>query len=303
VGTKIDFAKVAGRKYEVISKLHWYLTNKIGRIIFLCTRKKVIALPNLHTTDVLNINQLEYLASRLPFPKADTGRPSYTNIELLPGILKVLRSGCRWRDLDRKAYPSGVTHWRRLRFWGLKFGLKNAWNILLRKLDELSKLDLRIASVDGSLVPSFNFFDTTGYSGKDKKTGTKISTLVDFLGTPLNVLFAPGNKHDLPLALPTIANNSVGKPKMLLADKGYDSDKLRFKLRQVGINTNIPTRDIKGRKRQENYNTNLGRMRFKIERTNAWIKSFRRLHFRFDYTLASFQALTALIVICLKKLM
>lgn len=264
----------------------------------------MITLPNINTTDVLDVNQLEYLASKLPKSKANTGRPSYSNIELLPGILKVLRAGCRWRDLDRKGSPTGVTHWRRLRFWGKQFGLKNTWNLILQKMYKLSKLDLNIASIDGSLVPSFSFSDTTGYSGKHKKTGTKISTLVDFLGTPFNVVFASGNTHDMPLAIPTITNNPVGKPNMILADKGYDSDKLRLKLSKAGINTNIPTRNIKNRKQQVNYNIPLGKMRFKIERTNAWIKSFRRLHFRFDITLASFKALTylALIVICIRKL-
>lgn len=264
----------------------------------------MITLPNLNTTDVLTSSQLEFLARLLPCPKADTGRPGYSNAELLPGILKVLRSGCRWRDLDRKGCPSGVTHWRRLRFWQREFGLGNIWNLILQKLHRLNRLNLNIASIDGSLVPSFNFFDTTGYSGKYKKTGTKISTLVDFLGTPFNVVFASGNKHDLPLAIPTIANNCLGKPKTILADKGYDSDKLRTSLIKAGIYPNIPPRNIKNRKTDHNYDKNLGKMRFKIERTNAWIKSFRRLHFRFDYTLISFQAFVylAMIVICLRKL-
>lgn len=264
----------------------------------------MITLPNTYTTDVLDSSQLEYLACKLPKPNAWTGRPAYTNLELLPGILRVLRSGCRWRDLERCGSPTGITHWRRLRFWQAKFGLKKTWGLILQKLYKLDKLNLNIASIDGSLIQSFNFLDTTGYSGKYKKTGTKISVVTDFLGTPFNIVFAPGNKHDIPLAIPTISNNSVGKPKIILADKGYDSDKLRQSLGKVGIRTNIPTRDIKNRKISTNYNINLGKMRFKIERTNAWIKSFRRLHFRFDYTLASFQALTylALIVICLRKL-
>lgn len=211
----------------------------------------------------------------------------------------------RWRDLDNRDLPSGVTHWRRLRFWGLKFGLKNVWGLILKKLNEIKKLNLNIASVDGSLIQSFNFMDSTGYSGKYKKTGTKISTITDFPGIPFNVVFASGESHDMPLAIPTIANNSVGKPKIILADKGYDSDKLRLNLNKIGIATNIPNREIKNRKKQENYNIPLGKMRFKIERTNAWIKSFRRLRFRFDYTLASFQNLVylGLIVICLRKLL
>ena len=264
----------------------------------------MITLPNSHNSDVLNSNQLEYLAKILPEPSAQTGRPFYSNLELLPGILKVLRSGMRWRDLDRKDCPAGVTHWRRLRLWQLKFGLKNTWNLILQKLHEQNKLSLNIASIDGSLVPSFNFLDTTGYSGKYKKTGTKISTLVDFRGIPFNVVFASGNRHDLKLAIPTVFNNPIGKPNMILADKGYDSDNFRFKLQEVGINSNIQNRNILHRKNNTNYNKNFGKMRFKIERTNAWIKSFRRLHFRFDQTLISFQALTylALIVICIRKL-
>lgn len=264
----------------------------------------MITLPNSYNTDVLNGDQLRFLALNLPFPVANTGRPSCSNLELLPGILKVLRSGMRWRDLDDKRYASGVTHWRRLRFWEKHFGLKDILDFILQKLKRDGKLNMDIASIDGSLVPSFNFFDTTGYSGKYKKAGTKISTLVDFLGTPLNILFASGEKHDMPFALPTIINNSVGKPDMILADKGYDSDPFRIKLKELGIETNIPNRDIKNRIKQKNYNIPLGKMRFKIERTNAWIKSFRRLHFRFDYTLASFKAFTylGLIVICLRKL-
>lgn len=210
----------------------------------------------------------------------------------------------RWRDLDDKRFASNVTHWRRFRFWGLTFGLKDAWDRILKRLSSSDKLDLNIASIDGSLIQSFAFSDTTGYSGKYKKTGTKISNLVDFLGTPFNVVFASGNYHDVPYAIPTILNNSVGKPGTILADKGYDSDKLRLKLSQFGINSNIAVRDSGNRKETIDYNIPLGKMRFKVERTNAWIKSFRRLRFRFDYTLASFQALTylGLIVICLRKL-
>ena len=265
----------------------------------------MITLPNSYHTDVLNSQQIEFLASHLPCPKAQTGRPSYSNLELLPGILKVLRSGMRWRDLDNKSFPSDITHWRRLRFWEAKLGLKKVFDVILNMLSKKGKLNLNIASIDGSLIQSFNFFDTTGYSGKYCKTGTKISTLVDFPGTPINIVFASGNTHDMPLSLPTITNNSVGKPGIILADKGYDSDKLRLKLKQFGIKSNIPKRQKRSRIPDPNYNIPLGKMRFKVERTNAWIKSFRRLRFRFDYTLASFQALTylALIVICIRKLL
>jgi len=252
----------------------------------------------------LNEKQILFVAKLLPQPKSNTGRPSYTNVELLPGILRVLRSGMRWRDLDDKRFASCITHWRRLRFWEKKLGLKNILDLILFSLKTEKKLDIEIASLDGSLVPSFNFLDTTGFSGKHYRTGTKLSILADFLGFPLNIVFAPGNRHDQPLAMPTLVNNKVGKPKILLADKGYDSDKFKQKLKNLDIEPNIPQRNIKNRKKQDNYNIPLGKMRFKIERTNGWIKSFRRIHFRFDYTLTSFKAFTylALIVICVRKL-
>ena len=51
---------------------------------------------------------------------------------------------------------------------------------MLQKMNNPGKLNLNIVSIDGSLAESFNFSDTIGYSGKYKKTGTKISTLIDF---------------------------------------------------------------------------------------------------------------------------
>jgi hypothetical protein len=53
-------------------------------------------LPNSHFTDVLNQKQLKWLADRLPEPSSHT-KPAYPNIVLLPGILKLLRGGCRRR--------------------------------------------------------------------------------------------------------------------------------------------------------------------------------------------------------------
>jgi transposase len=69
-----------------------------------------IPLPKIYPTDVLSEKQLEFIASHLPEPHAATGCPAYSNRELLPGILKVLRSGCRWRDLDSPDCPHATTH-------------------------------------------------------------------------------------------------------------------------------------------------------------------------------------------------
>lgn len=248
---------------------------------------------------------------RLPQPQANTGRPAYPNSQLLPGILKVLRSGCRWRDLDFPGLPSGVTHWRRLRFWQEEAGLWPAWRFLLNLLAKTERVSLETVNLDGTLIPSHQFSSGVGYSGRHKRNGVKVSVAVDPEGLPLGVQFAPGNVHDLPLALPTLGTVRVGRrtrPNLILADKGYDSRSFRKALRRRGIKANIPERDYRRRRKQgrpPSYDSELGKSRFTVERTNGWLKGFRRIHFRFDRTLEMFETwiLLACVVICLRRLL
>src|ERR671917_142499 len=150
----------------------------------------------VYPTDVLTNTQIAFLATHLPEPKAETGRPAYTNSQLLPGILWVLRSGCRWRDLDLPGYPSGVTHWRRLRYWKRTSHIKRLWKRLLDVLVMGKRLDPSVFIIDGTLIPSHEFKERTGYSGKHRLVGVKLSVVVDQRGTPLAVSLAPGNVHD-----------------------------------------------------------------------------------------------------------
>lgn len=268
-------------------------------------------LPKHYSSDVLTPGQFDFLAGRLPQPWAGTGRPAFSNQLLLPGILKVLRSGSRWRDLDSPGLPSGVTHWRRLKFWQGKDCLWPIWKLVLRWLARRGRVNLDTVKLDGTLVPSYRFKSCTGYSGKHNRTGVKVSAAVDTNGLPLAVKLAAGNVADVDLATATINRIRVGKrtrPEMVLADKGYDSTRLRRSLRRRGVKANIPERRYSHRRkigRPPNYDPVLGRSRYSVERTNAWMKSFRRVHFRFDRTLPMFRSWVQLacIVICLRKLL
>lgn len=54
-------------------------------------------MPDTASTDVLTSRQLAFIAERLPEPpRAPMGRRAYSNLQLLPGILWVPRSGWRW---------------------------------------------------------------------------------------------------------------------------------------------------------------------------------------------------------------
>jgi transposase len=250
------------------------------------------------------------------------GRRPYSNQELLPGILRVLRSGCRWRDLDRPGHPSGVTHWRRLRYWHRRRGYRRVWRALLNILVQSKRLDRSLISLDGTLIPSQEFTEQTGYSGKHRLVGTKLSVLVDRAGTPLAVSVAPGNYHDGALGFLTLANIFKPLPILrgilpdaakttqptLLADKGYDSLRFRQFVHEHGFRPLIPTRRCIPPEQAtgELYTEDaaLQRKRYVVERTLGWLKGFRRLRYRVDRTAASFQAFVylAILVLCVRRL-
>lgn len=202
--------------------------------------------------------------------------------------------------MDMPGFPSGVTHWRRLRYWEQKSCLFRLWRMTLSALFRSGLVDLSSTALDGTLVSSFSFRQQTGYSGKHHRTGTKISCLTDANGILLSFMTAPGNRHDAALARQTISRLKVGqrtRPGMILADKGYDNTDLRRTLRHRGIRTNIPKRQFQRRRKKGRppiYDQQLGKHRFVVERSNAWFKSFRRIHFRYDYTIVSFRALVLL---------
>lgn len=257
--------------------------------------------------------QLEFITEKLPTPHAYTGRPAYSNRELLPGILKVLRSGCRWRDLNLEEYPDGTTHWRRLQFWKQKKHFRHLWELLLRLLRKENLLCFEQIGIDGSLLQSFAFRDKTGYSGKHHRTGVKMSVIVEGTGIPIAMVVSKGNIVDITLAEATVENIRIAKSVLqgsdFLGDKGYDCLEFRIHVTKYGSLPNIPKR--KTTKVRDKYiwyylyNKSKGKKRFVVERTNAWLKSFRRLRMRFDYKASSFEAFLylAILVICVRKLL
>jgi transposase len=65
------------------------------------------------------------------------------------------------------------------------------------------------------------------------------------------------------------------RPRSLLADRGYDHDKYRRLLRERGIKPVIA-------RRQTEHGSHLGRDRWVVERTFAWLHNRRRLLLRTD---------------------
>jgi len=186
------------------------------------------------------------------------------------------------------------------------------WDTLLELLIEKKKVDTKVLCIDGTLVPSFDFRERVSFSGKHHSLGVKVSIITDATGIPLGVNLAPGSWNDMRLAIDTIEHMHTSASlnlygSMLLADKDYDSFEFRKYLFWKGFQSNIPKRSTTRGAEKELYAFHpiLAKFRFAIERTNAWLKSFKRLHFRFDKTTYSFECFLylAIIVICVRRLM
>ena len=108
--------------------------------------------------------------------------------------------------------------------------------------------------------------------------------VVDRNGIPLTIILTAGNVHDstefedLLDSLPRFRNphgRPTWKPKKLHADKGYDSAHCRFACFRRRILARIARRGIESSEK-------LGRYRWVIERSFAWLHRFRRLSVRYE---------------------
>lgn len=84
----------------------------------------------------------------------------------------------------------------------------------------------------------------------------------------------------LPLidAIPSIRGlrgHPIQRPRVVYADRGYDSDRHRQALRNRGIEPVIA-------RRRTEHGSGLGKYRWVVERTHSWLHNFRRLRTRFE---------------------
>jgi len=107
---------------------------------------------------------------------------------------------------------------------------------------------------------------------------TKIHALVDILGRPLRLILTPGNTSDVKAA-DQLIGDTAGM-KRLIADRGYDADRIRTTLRQQNTIPVIPGR--KNRKRPIRYDETRYKERWRIEAMFCRLKDFRRVATRYD---------------------
>lgn len=214
------------------------------------------------------------------------GRPRTPDRAALTGIVFVLRTGTQWEYVPAEFGCSGMTCWNRLREWQRAGVFDQVLEVLLVRLHRAGKLDWSRAVVDSAQVRAKERGGKTGPNPTDRgKFGSKHHLITDKRGTPLATpLLTASNVPDVVMLIPLVDHISpvrgkVGRPRSrpnkLDADKGYESRANRRGLRRRGIQPRIARKGVESR-------TRLGRNRWVVERSLAWLHNFRRLLVRHE---------------------
>ncbi|MGH8513940.1 MAG: IS5 family transposase, partial [Gammaproteobacteria bacterium] len=226
-------------------------------------------------------------------PKNQPGARRVDDRRVISGIVHVLKSGCRWRDCP-SVYGPRTTIYNRFNRWSRR----RIWQRIFQALVEAGWIDATVA-IDSTYVKAHRS-SHGGKGGRGRAIGlsrggqtTKIHVLTDVLGRPAVIRLTPGNVSDIRIADELI--EAAGPVRRLIADRGYDANRLRRTLRSVGTVPVIPGR--RSRKRPIRHDERRYRDRWRIEAAFCRLKDFRRVATRYDKLALNFLSAVVLATI------
>ncbi|NJM55314.1 MAG: IS5 family transposase [Verrucomicrobiae bacterium] len=214
----------------------------------------------------------------------------------LDGLWWLLRTGSMWSELPPE-YGKWNSIWRMFRRWcdrGLWAG------VLARLAEEHPRYAVMLA-VDTTHIKAHQDATRSPLSVEEQKLGktkggrnTKLSAVVNLTGRAVALRLVCGQEHDSRSALDTLPASLEGS--FVLADKAYDSDRLRVEIARRGGLPVIPPKA--NRINPPPYDKETGRLRHKVENLFCRLKRFRRVGTRYDQradTYLGFVTLSAII--------
>jgi transposase len=177
------------------------------------------------------------------------------------------------RIADRQC--SDRTIRRRVKYWSQLGMAEQVHGLAVQAYDRMIGLQLHELSVDGCITKAPCGGERAGRSPVDRgKQGLKRSVATEARGVPIGLVSAGANRHDSPLLVPTLeaAKKQIGVfPEQVNVnlDRGYDSDKTRAALEELGFTGEIARKGVPAP-------IQAGK-RWVVERSHAWMNGFGKL--------------------------
>jgi len=223
-------------------------------------------------------------------PMNQPGARRVDDRRVISGILHVLKVGCRWCDCPAEwSFDDGLQPVQPLVAAGLLAqAARRAGGCWRGDEERRDRQHLHQGAACG--VRRKRGRSTQAIGRSRGGWTTKVHALTDVIGRPYALMLTAGNVSDMKAA-PALLERA-GRMRYLLADKGYDADRLRRSLREAGAVPVIPGR--RNRKRTIRYDQQRYRGRHLIENAFCRLKDFRRIATRYDKLATNFLSGVAL---------
>lgn len=225
----------------------------------------------MYTSDLTDA-QKAYIRRTIPMEK---WRSKYDVFIILDAILYLVRTGCQWRNL-----PSDFPKWQLVYYYFRKWGVLDEFGKMLRAFVTQSRSRMgqqpapTLAVIDSQSVKWGLVKTPKGIDGNKRIKGRKRSVATDKNGQTIGVQVVAGNIHDSKAVYALIAMLAVNYPqiKKIMADSAYRGQLPVLLKQTLGIDLEVVA---SGQKTTGRFIP--AKKRWVVERTFAWLESFRRL--------------------------
>ncbi|WP_240436943.1 IS5 family transposase [Streptomyces sporangiiformans] len=263
------------------------------------------------TVERLVLDELWQFFQRV-VPKVPTcpqggGRRRHGDREVLAAIVFVATSGCTWQQLPSAFFgPSGATAHRRFAEWPKARVWAKLRRLVLDELGDRGELDWSRCAIDSVNMRALQRGPGGPESCRPGQVRLEGSLEHRADRSALSVGISGANLHDSQALMPLVQGmppicyrrgRRRRRPGKFHGDRGYDYDHLRRWFRARGITPRIARKGVDASQR-------LGRHRWTVARTMAWLAGCRRLHRCYECKASHLLAFTSIacILICYRRL-